>query len=174
MRPQITTRPTVRVALLDAGDRLFMLRIHHPASARRMKLAAADFWFLPGGGVRPGETYRQAAVREVFQETGIAEVVPGRCVWTAEYTAEGTDGVPMCVIQRYYVARVPAGLPVSFARHEPLEAASIVGYRWFVLSQIIEREAEEAFRPPGLGNLFGDLLHAPAAGQVEPVLLSLD
>jgi ADP-ribose pyrophosphatase YjhB (NUDIX family) len=150
-----------------------MLRIHDPASARRMSLAAADFWLLPGGGVRPGETYRQAAVREVFEETGIADVVLGRCVWTAEYTAEGTDGAPIRVIQRYYVARVPAGLPVSFARHEPLEAASIVGYRWFALSQILEREAEEAFRPPGLGSLFGDLLHA-AAGHVEPAPLSLD
>jgi hypothetical protein len=101
-------------------------------------------------------------------------MVLGRCVWTAEYTAERTDGVAMRVIQRYCVARVPAGLPVSFARHVPLEAASIVGYRWFALSQILEREAEEAFRPPGLGSLFGDLLHAAAAGHVEPAPLSLD
>ena len=30
-----------------------------------------DWWFTPGGGVDEGESYEQAAVREVFEEVGL-------------------------------------------------------------------------------------------------------
>ena len=37
-------------------------------------------WYLPGGGVDPGETTRAAAVREVAEETGVAVVGPPRLI----------------------------------------------------------------------------------------------
>jgi len=48
---------------------------------------------------------------------------------------------------------------VSFAGHEPLEASTIVGYRWFSHGEILAREADESFLPPGLGRLLGDVLN---------------
>jgi ADP-ribose pyrophosphatase YjhB (NUDIX family) len=77
--------------------------------------------------VRPGESYERAAVREVFEETGIGEILLGRCVWTEDFTTQWFDGAPLHVVQRYYAARAPAGPAVSFAGHEPLEAATTVG-----------------------------------------------
>src|SRR5262249_124348 len=68
----------------DVDDRLLMLRIHDPSATRGPNPITADFWLLVGGGVQPGETYEQAAYREVVEETGLREVTIGRCVWTQE------------------------------------------------------------------------------------------
>jgi ADP-ribose pyrophosphatase YjhB (NUDIX family) len=144
-----------------------LLQIHDPAA-----LPTPDFWELPGGGVKPGESYEQAAVREVFEETGISELTLGRCVWTGRFTDQGDDGTPMRVVERYYVARADGGLEISFAGHEPLEAATTVGYRWFTLEEIAHREASESFFPRGLAGLFRGLLTA-TGDATEPLDLSL-
>jgi len=51
-----------------------ILMVHHVEGER-------TYWTLPGGGIEPGETPEQAAVREVFEETGIAvralRAIPG-------------------------------------------------------------------------------------------------
>ena len=54
----------VRVLCVSRGR---LLVVHHedPASGE-------SFWVLPGGGRERGETLAEAAVREVYEETGIA------------------------------------------------------------------------------------------------------
>lgn len=174
-RPRI--RPAARVLLLDDDDRLLLLQMLRPATAGGREATpdgdGTGYWLLPGGGLHRAETYEAAAHREVFEETGIAQVTLGPCVWHRDKTVTWPDGAPMRVIERYYTGRVATGTPITFAQHEPLEASLIAGYRWFTQAEITAREAAEIFAPPGLGALFGELLRAQAdGGQPEPVRLS--
>jgi len=57
-------RHTVR-AIIKCGDKLAMIH--------KLKY---DYYAFPGGGIEDGETYHEALIREVHEETGL-RVVPG-------------------------------------------------------------------------------------------------
>jgi len=57
-------RRGARVLLLDGDGRLLLVRGHDPHAPER------SFWFTPGGGVEGSESFPEAAVRELAEETG--------------------------------------------------------------------------------------------------------
>ncbi len=60
-------RPSSRLLILDAKNRLLLFRFEH----KEGPLAGQIFWATPGGGLDVGETFEEAARRELFEETGI-------------------------------------------------------------------------------------------------------
>jgi ADP-ribose pyrophosphatase YjhB (NUDIX family) len=70
----------VGAIITDGTGRLLLIqRGHEPEEGR---------WSLPGGRVKPGESDRDALVREVREETGL-RVEPGRLVGAVERPAPG-------------------------------------------------------------------------------------
>jgi 8-oxo-dGTP pyrophosphatase MutT (NUDIX family) len=66
-----TFRATSRVLLIDPRGAVLMFLQYGKDRA------APPRWITPGGGVDPGENHDQAAIREVFEETGLVlETVP--------------------------------------------------------------------------------------------------
>jgi len=68
----VVERTAARLVVLDAAGRVLLLHVQDLSNPQ-----FGTVWELPGGGIEPGETYSQAALRELREETGI-EVAPER------------------------------------------------------------------------------------------------
>jgi len=68
-------RPAVGVMLLDLQGRVFV--------GRRIDMPLQPAWQMPQGGIDPGETPRQAALRELQEETGTnkADILAESNLW---------------------------------------------------------------------------------------------
>ncbi len=63
-------RPGVRLVVLDPDDRVLLFRVTDADGG------PATWWEAPGGGRRPGESARDAAVRELAEEVGATDTDP--------------------------------------------------------------------------------------------------
>jgi ADP-ribose pyrophosphatase YjhB (NUDIX family) len=95
---QVTTpalREAARAIVLDPGDRVRLLRYDENGG----------FWANPGGSLEPGETYRQAVIRELREELGVQHVTLGPHLATRakDHPVVGRD---VRQVERYYLARV--------------------------------------------------------------------
>src|SRR5690348_8278606 len=91
-------RNTVRVLLIGPDKRILLLRFHEP----RMN-GGVPFWATVGGGVDPGESVADAALREIREETGLSDVTLGPIVW-ADDVVIVFDREPWFFHETYVVA----------------------------------------------------------------------
>lgn len=94
--------PSVTVAVRDAAGRVLVVR--H---------ANGGVWVLPGGAVEPEETPADAAVREVFEETGVEVELTGLlgAFGGPEYVVEYANGDRTSYLMVVFAGVVRAGSP---------------------------------------------------------------
>lgn len=141
-------RPTARVLLLDVSDRILLLKGRLPG-----KPQGEGSWFTVGGGVEPGETYREAAAREILEETGITDFELGPVVWVREGVLHIPE--PAHFQEQYILARCQAVEPVRDG-WTVLEKALIDDVRWWTLAELIM--TQDRVFPPGLARLLPPVL----------------
>lgn len=117
-------RTSARVVILDERGRALLMRGHDPARP------GVYFWFTVGGGVDAGETLRQAAIREVREETELEvtdEQVRGP-IWRRVATFS-FDGAVIRSEELYFVVRTAAFEP-GRGHFTDLETRMITDFRW--------------------------------------------
>jgi 8-oxo-dGTP pyrophosphatase MutT (NUDIX family) len=144
--PTTVARSAGRVLLLDAEGRVLLFRGGDPAAPD-----AGTWWFTPGGGLDPGESWAEGAARELFEETGL-RVGPadlGDPVHE-ERTQFSFAGQQIDQDQRFFLLRVDHH-EVDTTGFGPLETASIVEHRWWSPGEL--RASRAMVYPPGLADL---------------------
>ncbi|MEV0584162.1 NUDIX domain-containing protein [Nonomuraea sp. NPDC050310] len=157
-------RRGARAVVLDPEGRLLMLRVRNDGVIEVPGAPTpAAFWILPGGGVEAGESFIEAARREVLEETGLTGLDWGSCLWVRELEARWAGEVYRAQ-ERFFLARTGAG-------RGPLRLeAEASGYRWWSVAELGAAEGVETFYPPGLAGLLGEVVDGRLPR--EPVVLT--
>ena len=147
-------RTSVRVILLDAADRVLLLGARDPDDDRTV-------WFMPGGGIEPGESFSETADRELLEELGVSGLAFTGPVWTRHHD-HTWDGRAIRQTEWYFVARTSKTLPVERIRPPGPEGDYFVGARWLSVEDILG--STDLIAPRRLAELLPPLL----AGDIPP------
>jgi 8-oxo-dGTP pyrophosphatase MutT (NUDIX family) len=149
----VIERSAVRLVVLDTQDRVLLFHTHdldHPD--------LGSWWELPGGGIDPGETYLDAAIRELHEETGIladpSQV--GQPTWRrrASFRHRQLRHLQSEVIVTLRLL-VP-GPDVDESRRLDYEREDYFAFRWWPTPEILN--SGERFYPGQLPTLLGAFL----------------
>lgn len=125
-------RPSARLLVLDPENRVLLFRFLFEEGP----LAGQDFWATPGGALEPGEDFRQAAGRELREETGIAAPV-GEPLHRRRVHFSTATGERVKADERYFLVRVP-DRSVDASGQSPLEARHMAEHRWWSLEELAD------------------------------------
>jgi 8-oxo-dGTP pyrophosphatase MutT (NUDIX family) len=140
-------RPSSRLLIIDPLDRILLFRFEHKEGS----LAGQRFWATPGGGLDPGESYAQAACRELFEETGIMVDDPGPEVDQRIVTFQTPDGEMVRADERFFLIRIEAQI-ISTERWTDLERELMGAHRWWFATELLST-AEQVWPDDLLGLL---------------------
>lgn len=141
LNPELRLRRAARIIVLDPQGRALMFRFDVPGRP--------PFWVTAGGECDPGETFADAARRELLEETGIiAEPGPEIARMTPEFVT--VEGEPVQADERFFLVRV-ADTAVSTAGHTALEQQVMTQHRWFTLEEL--ENWHEAVFPVNLADM---------------------
>lgn len=139
-------RPAARLLVTDPQGRLLLFRFTPDDRP--------PFWVTPGGAVDRGETFEQAARRELREETGL-DMEPGPLVAVRHVQFVTLEGVEVDAEERFYAVSVDRA-EIETAGHTELEQRVMLSHRWWTPEELAL--LDEPWYPVDLLDIWRDLL----------------
>ncbi len=127
---------SVRIILLNSKNELLLMCADDPKTTTLKGKYNGRFWYTVGGQIEDGESIEQAALREIYEETGIKreKVVLGPVVWFGEFDLI-LSGIATRLKQVFIVART-AENNFTLKNLTAEEQAVVQRLDWFSLQRI--------------------------------------
>jgi 8-oxo-dGTP pyrophosphatase MutT (NUDIX family) len=142
-------RLTSRILLFDREGHVLLFLTKAPDTSGIAR------WLTPGGGVDPGEDHHQAAVRELFEETGLVVEKLGDSVWSHDFDVKWDAADHSTGHAEFYRLVVDRFEPSS-ANWTDEERVDVLEHRWWSPNDLVT--TSERYEPAELPRLVVDNL----------------
>lgn len=119
------TRFASRILLFDRSGRILLFLDEFP------DLPGLGKWITPGGGVDPGESTHEAAVRELFEETGLRVDELGDVVHSLEFAVQRASARHTFSHWDFFVHVVEEAFEPSREHWTAEEHLTVQDWRWW-------------------------------------------
>ncbi|MGY3175455.1 DNA mismatch repair protein MutT [Pseudomonas sp. MWU12-2312b] len=136
-------RNAARLLVINPDRQVLLFRFQHKDDA----LAGRNYWATPGGGLEDGETFEAAAIRELFEETGMHVDAIGASAGQDRFSMMLPSGETVLAVEQYFVVH---------AEREPLtrdgwtaeEKRVMAEHKWWSIAEL--EQTTETVWPQGL------------------------
>ena len=142
-------RRAAKVLLVNQHRRVLLFR-----GIDRTRPTIAPWWFAVGGAVEAGEEPAAAAIRELYEETGLRISDPGPVIMTRRFDWE-FEGCAYDQEESYFLVRTTEFTPETAGWSET-ERATMRGHHWWSIEDL--RATNETIYPNGLAGLLENFL----------------
>jgi ADP-ribose pyrophosphatase YjhB (NUDIX family) len=155
----VRIRPAGRVVLLDPDNRVLLMRYDDPPPN-------GVHWSTPGGGLNPGEDFKEGAARELAEETGWHNIVLLGEIHRWTHTMEYDDAI-VRQAERFFLARTDRPQRQITGVEAMHKSDGIARWRWWALDEV--DNTNDAIWPAELPELIRKTL-ARASGVEKAIL----